>query len=430
MIDVSPRRWLASDIARLLVLAALVRLAWWFAMASDPARFFEPDSSGYVSLATSLSSGDGFAALGSNTPEFVRTPGYPGFLAIIQWIFGDSARVLALVQALVTSLFVVPLHRIAKTFLDRRAANIVVGLMALHPLILYHSTMLLTEALSLLLVMVVVDRLIRHVRDVDQRLQAWVVTGGWLALLAQVRPIAYFLAPIVVVAMFWIQFRRQQKAAMSIRRVAALLIVPLIAIGGWQVRNKVEVDSWRFSGIEAVNMYLYRAAGVIGYREGRSWLEVREELRADFGEPRPGEQQGVYYDRMYGEGLDIVLDDVPAAAAMTLRGLADTALGDSRDPDRFLSYFDLQSQTFVTWGMWTVMTSIWLLAGWGVISARRRGLGSAALLIAVVLVYMVALSAGPEAYSRFRTPVEPLLWVMAALGLAGLRERGKYPEIS
>lgn len=423
------RRWAVSDVAKLLALALVVRVGWWLAMASDPTRFFEPDSGGYLSLATSLSSGDGFTAIGSNTPEFIRTPGYPGFLAVIQWIVGDSARVLALVQAIVTALFVVPLLRIARTFLERRAANIVVGLMAVHPLILYHSTMLLTEALSLLLLMIVVDRLIEHCRSSDTAPRAWFVTGAWIALLAHVRPIAYFLTPVLAIALFILARRRKERFREPLRRLGALVIVPVLLIGGWQVRNKLEVESWRFSGIEAVNMYQYRAAGVIGFREGRDWLEVREELREEFGPPRPGESEGVYFDRMYDKGVDILLDDLPATAAITVRGLADTALGDSRDPDRFLSYFDLSSQRLITWSMWLVMTVLWLLAAWGVVVARRRRSGAAALIAVVVLVYMVVLSAGPEAYSRFRTPVEPLLWVLAAVGVAGLREPRKYPQM-
>jgi len=411
-------------------LTLVIRVVWWLAMSSDPTRFFEPDSGGYVSLASSLSSGHGFAALGSSTPEFIRTPGYPGFLAVIQSLFGDSARVMALVQATFTALFVVPLHRISRRFLDRRSANVTVGLMAVHPLIVYHSTMLLTEALSLLLLMIVVDRLIRHVMEEVDSTRSWLITGATIAVLAHVRPIAYFLTPVVVVVFAVVAWRRRSPVRRTLGRLGCLVVVPIVLIGGWQIRNKAEVDSYRFSGIEAVNMYLYRGAGAIGYRDGRDWLEVREELREAFGGPRPGEEPGPYYDRMYDEGVDILLDDIGATAVITLRGLADTALGDSRDPDRFLSYFDLGSQRAITWAMWAVMSALWVLASIGVVMARRRGLGAAAFVMSAVVLYMVVVSAGPEAYSRFRTPVEPLLWLLAITGIVGVREHRKYPRIS
>jgi hypothetical protein len=397
-------------------------------MASDPSRFFEPDSGGYLALATSLSSGDGFTVAGA--PEFIRTPGYPGFLAVIQWVVGDSARVLALVQAVVTAVFVVPLRRLSGVLLPRRTANVVVVLMAVHPLILYHSTMLLTEALSLLLVMILAERLVRLLRAGNGRMVDWLIVGFVVAVLTHVRPIAYFLTPVLVVVVVFVLRRRRVDIPSILARVGCLALVPLLAIGGWQIRNKVEVDSWRFSGIEAVNMYLYRAAGVIGYQEGRDWLEVREDLRNDFGQPREGEEVGPYFDRMYGEGLDVLRSDLGATAVITARGLADTALGDSRDPDRFLSYFNLESRSLITWAMWIVMAMLWVAAALGVKRAREVGSGAAATVLAVIVVYMVVLSAGPEAYSRFRTPVEPLLWLLAAVGVIGLRERRKYPRQS
>jgi len=408
--------------------AVVVRILWWAVMASDPSRFFEPDSGGYLALATSLSSGDGFTVAGA--PEFIRTPGYPGFLAVIQWVVGDSARVLALVQAVVTAVFVVPLRRLSGVLLPRRTANVVVVLMAVHPLILYHSTMLLTEALSLLLVLILAERLVRLLKAGNGRMVDWLIVGLVVAVLTHVRPIAYFLTPVLVVVVVFVLRRRRVDIPSILARVGCLALVPLLAIGGWQIRNKVEVDSWRFSGIEAVNMYLYRAAGVIGYQEGRDWLEVREDLRNDFGQPREGEEVGPYFDRMYGEGLDVLRSDLGATAVITARGLADTALGDSRDPDRFLSYFNLESQSLITWAMWIVMAMLWVAAALGVKRARESGSGAVATVLAVIVVYMVVLSAGPEAYSRFRTPVEPLLWLLAAVGVIGLRERRKYPRQS
>ena len=74
------------------------------------------------------------------------------------------------------------------------------------------------------------------------------------------------------------------------------------------MRNHLQVDSWRLSGIEALNVYSYRAAGIAAEETGRPLLDVRDELLADFGRPTPGEPVGPYYDRMYQTGLEIVID--------------------------------------------------------------------------------------------------------------------------
>jgi hypothetical protein len=52
-----------------------------------------------------------------------------------------------------------------------------------------------------------------------------------------------------------------------------------------------------------------------------------------------------------------------------------------------------------------------------VLAWRRR----ASLILAVVAIYLVAVSGGPEAYSRFRVPVAPLFAVLAAAILAWRR---------
>jgi hypothetical protein len=48
---------------------------------------------------------------------------------------------------------------------------------------------------------------------------------------------------------------------------------------------------------------------------------------------------------------------------------------------------------------------------------RCQGLRSAgAVLLALTAMYIIVVSSGPEAYSRFRAPIMPLLCILAAEG--------------
>ena len=56
----------------------------------------------------------------------------------------------------------------------------------------------------------------------------------------------------------------------DIALVVAFLVPVVVLVGGWQVRNEREVDSFRFSAIDAYNIYAYRAAGVLAIEHGTS----------------------------------------------------------------------------------------------------------------------------------------------------------------
>jgi hypothetical protein len=57
-----------------------------------------------------------------------------------------------------------------------------------------------------------------------------------------------------------------------------------------------------------------------------------------------------------------------------------------------------------------------LFGVWGVVRTERTILASH-VFVSWVIIYLVVLAAGPEAYARFRVPVMPLLALYAGRGL-------------
>ncbi|MEK9839410.1 MAG: hypothetical protein VW396_10125, partial [Ilumatobacter sp.] len=79
------------------------------------------------------------------------------------------------------------------------------------------------------------------------------------------------------------------------------------------------------------------------------------------------------------------------------------------------------------------MVPVWLVALWGLGVAWRRASSRPVVLAAVVpVVYLFALSSGPESYARFRVPVMPVLWLFVAGGAVALfdlfRSRARRPS--
>jgi len=52
-----------------------------------------------------------------------------------------------------------------------------------------------------------------------------------------------------------------------------------------------------------------------------------------------------------------------------------------------------------------------------------KRMGCQAIIPALLLLYFVGLSSGPESNSRFRVPITPLLAVLATAGVCGMEKR-------
>jgi len=248
-----------------------------------------------------------------------------------------------------------------------------------------------------------------------------------VSIATMVRPTTYYL-PIVVVLLILVAGRRSgfDYSRLGWAVVASLAPV-LLVVGGWQLRNAEAVESSRFTGIDAVNMYLYRGAGVIGEREGRSWLDVREELAADFGPRQIVEAQGPYYERMFSEGVKIIRDDPASFAIVTWRGFLANVFGDSRDTERIFGYLGFTAPSAARFLGYSAMTAVWALAAVGLWSLRRNWPQIwGGITMVVVTFYVLSLSSGPESYSRFRAPVTPLIMVLVAGGLVAAFKKWRW----
>ncbi len=162
-----------------------------------------------------------------------------------------------------------------------------------------------------------------------------------------------------------------------------------------------------------MSMYWYRAAGVVADQTGQPIKVERERLIEEFGPRAPSEEQGPYLDRMFSRGLDIVLDDPVPAAKNSVRGLVRSVFG----INFVFTSSDLPRSPLLVAALALSLGALWLLAAVGTLAswaqARSRPAG---VILFVLVAYVLVVSAGPESYSRFRAPVEPLLCVLAAWG--------------
>jgi len=101
----------------ILFLAFSLRLLVFRAISDHPQRFLQTDSSGYQGLAVNLLEYHRFGspdADGAWQPHVNRTPVYPAFLATVYALFGISPTIAALMQNLLSTLFVALTYRLGK----------------------------------------------------------------------------------------------------------------------------------------------------------------------------------------------------------------------------------------------------------------------------------------------------------------------------
>lgn len=410
----------------LIAVVLVLRVGWaaWIAH-DDPEAVRSLDTPSYVESARALLDDQRFnIAPGNSTPMFFRTPGYPVLVGTLLFVSGRSTWALSPLQAALTLLTVFGVYWLGRRILTPGGAFGAAAIVALDPLQFAASGTVLTEAaasFSLVLVAIAGWRVFFR-RPPAPDLLGLGLLGGAIALATMIRPTTYYLpllAAVFVVIASWSLGPRRVLAALGV------FAIPVVVVfGGWQWRNDQRVDSRRFSGVDAYNLQCYRAAEVEARATGITVAQARDRRGCDFdyericpdwwaGGDRDPRRNGPCYDEMASRGIDTLLDHPKETAIMTARGFVRTAFGPGTDTvGRYLGDVSNPALTLVL-AVW--MVGLWVAFAVGAFHALRRPgpsrLGWAFFL--AVIAYVLVVSAGAESSSRMRTPLIPLIALVA-----------------
>jgi 4-amino-4-deoxy-L-arabinose transferase-like glycosyltransferase len=218
------RRW--RSLVVVVAVGAVARVLYAFLVIPD----YVPDSdaSQYMDLARNINAGRGFSMTFpwlDIHPTAFRPPGYPYLLAIVTRGFGDSV---AAGQALnlVLGLLVIALTWFVARRLAGPKAALAAGLaVALYPPLIANDVVLLTEPLSLALLLGSILALLDH---------RWIPAGALMGLLVLTRPSAQFLVLLFAAWALW---------QIGWRRALGLVGVTAFVVSPWIVRNAIVMDS-------------------------------------------------------------------------------------------------------------------------------------------------------------------------------------------
>ena len=212
-----------------------------------------PDGVGYVALARELAAGQIAAGMSTYWP-----PLYPALVALSTLVFGDVEFAGRFVSVVAGSLVVLPVYALARVDYGKRVARLAALMAALHPLLVYYSTLVLTEATYTLLFAcgVLAGRLaLRRGARAEAFLCAGAVFGACYLLKPEAAGFVLLLLAMTTAAKF---LDRRLATKTMLENAAALcsgfllLAAPYLAYlrsatGHWTPSGKVRAHLWQGS---------------------------------------------------------------------------------------------------------------------------------------------------------------------------------------
>ena len=422
----------SAVVLTLIVVAGLLPRLVLFGVAwSHPERFLQVDSLDYLALGRNFS-GAVVHGTGPNAGLSVyRPPGYPAFIALVHLV-SPSIRLLVILQIALTAVITILAYRVTKLLFDERAGLLAALIAAIDPVSATHSVYVLSETLFTLLLLLATWLWLEAVRV--RALPLGAVSGVAYAMAAFVRPVGlYLLIVLVPLSLLFPKGPRKYRALLALV-VTAGFVVP---VGLWMVRNQRVTGSLLFTSNQGYNLLLNTAAGGLAYDEHLPLANVKARLRAQVDAVLQGDTNEAHRDREETRlALGIIRKHLGGTAVEGLKGafLMLTGPGEA-SLDQLLSGPGRQG----TPGTILLPIEVLLLAValigaaiglWRALTfpSWRRSLWVPLAFIA----YFLVLSAGPEAYSRFRVPIVPFIAALAGVGwsavLTGKAIRSQRPE--
>ena len=230
----------------LFAIAFVLRLLFIIPVLYHPERCFVPgDSERYERLAINIVSMKRFAI--NDEPYFLRPPVYPAFIAVLYWLFGFDVRFVVLAQAIVSALTTLVIFALAqKLFSDSTIASFAALFFAINPISIAMCAVVMSEtlfvALTSLSLLFLVLALNKSSRDYILAVTQSVVCGALVGIATLCRSVALGLAPIFLLLLLFVHKRSPLQVRFS--QSLMLMLAVSIVILPWLLRNRILLDKW------------------------------------------------------------------------------------------------------------------------------------------------------------------------------------------
>ncbi len=421
----------------LFVLALLIRTFWLFiGPIRNPERVYIPDSYEYEQLAKNLIEQNKFSKQygAPFIPDNKRTPIYPIFIAITYVIFGQQPIAVCFIQALISSITVLLTFFIGYLLHSKWVGFIAAIIILFSPFQIIYNGYLMSETLYtalltmfFLLTILVVDKKISYFNIF--------LAGSVLGIATLCRPVSLYL-PVPLVAVFAIILKNYK-----LKKILFFIIGFSVVIFPWMTRNYFQTNNFRVTTINSINLKYYEIATFKQHLTGKSidetWNEYNSYVTTSnlveylyLISENPIEYIKIRFFWLFrllfdpGNGVLYFLgnDRFIGSLAEPKASLGDMIFSDLKAAYQYAEDFQVNSGFFrgiilkiflVAYLSFLSLKYLFLLIG--IISRNFTNLKIKPLIV-IILLYFFAVS-GSVSSVRFSLPIEPIINVLAAIGL-------------
>ena len=400
--------------------AFVVRVAYMLESRSFSPFYYAPvvDAQSYLELARLIVGGDWLAG----DAPYWQPPGFPYLLAVVVWLFDDSAfTAIRVAHALLGAGSTLLVYRLSLRAFGTFTATLAASCIALYGPLLYFEGELLSVALEVFLNLALLLALVRAAES--DRLSAWALAGLVAGAAVITRPnvlLFVLVVGIVTISQTAAHARRRTCRCLAIAAICLCAVVAPVTI-----RNAVVGSEFVLvSANGGVNFHIgnhARQDSMVAIHPGIDWERlVAEPLTA--GYITAGERSRYFYER----GLDSITADPVRWIGLMGRKAWQLVQGPEikRNQDIYFARAHSRILALLLWnqglsfphGLLAPMALMGLALTW-----RRRH-----PTIRLTRLFLAAYSGSVLLFfvtSRYRVPLVPVAAVFAAAGLQDLLAR-------
>lgn len=397
------------------------------------------DAEGYIQLAKNLLAGNGFS-MAESAPFILdgfRTPMYPVFLAGILFVFKNLYFV-SLIQIFLFAVCAVMVYRLGKDVLGSKTALAGSLILILEPTMAYWNTQWITETLFLFLLVLGLYFFVEFYKK-GSFLNVF-FSALFLGFATLTRPAGQGLWVIfLVLFLFFIKKFNWKFVLISL----AVFIASFVAVvSPWLIRNKIYFNTYSFSSADTSVFYGFNLPA---YLKVNNLENIEKEPDYLYGltknslAPNISANDLNYHSYFMKKWIKLILADPVGYAKVHLLGLIPYFGGDGytelarqffpnlyRPSDinwdgtlagvRLIAFNHSGLEMLVFWLGKILWSSLYIFALFGMVDLLRRQKYFYLFLFLGIILYF-ALTIGAVAYSRYRFPINPLIFLLAAIGM-------------
>ncbi len=234
------------------------------------------DTIEYKHLAESMINDHRFAVSPSYPLEAGRVPGYPAFFVFVMLVFG-TLLIVPFFQIAFTACTVALIYLIGVRYFRRSIALAAALIYMIDPIVIYAAWIPISESFFMLL-------FIGSVYAIGATHRRWwlpvLVAGVLFGLSIYVRPVGYYLAPIIAA----MAFAHSESWKIALRNAMIFLFTAFLIMSPWMMRNYIQAGHFAFASSRAWQFYAFHTVLLEQIRTGVNYQEIqRVRSEREFG---------------------------------------------------------------------------------------------------------------------------------------------------